>query len=262
MATESPTLKCAACGHQNEPERVYCHNCGQKLDRALLPKPAETPGMSDAKRRKQVQRMMRPKRPIGAWLKTLVSILIFAALIAATYLYFQQPSILPDKRAIADRNAGELWQALMQSPKQLSLDLTEEEVNYFLKGALKPADSSVPGVKFERAFVTFGNGTITVTAERSAWGGLPMFSSTTYGVRNTAEGVQFEPVGVRFGRLGVDPRVPSVPGLGLGGIQKAFEKELGQLGRLAFVEPKEVTIQVDGKPERRGYIKILTKPTP
>ncbi len=261
MATESPTLKCAACGHQNEPERVYCHNCGQKLDRTLLPKPAEAPGISDAKRRKQVQRMMRPKRPIGAYFKTLVSILVFAALIAATYLFFQQPEVLPDKRAIADRNAGELWQALMQSPKQLTLDnLTEDEVNYFLKGALKPAESSVPGVKFERAFMTFGNGTITVAAERSAWGGLSMYSSTTYAVRNTAEGVKFEPIGVRFGKLGVDPRVPSVPGLGLGGVQKAFEKELGQLGRLAYVEPKEVIVQVDGKPERRGVLKIVTKP--
>ena len=87
-----------------------------------------------------------------------------------------------------------------------------------------------------------------------------MFSSTTYAVRNSADGAKFEPIAVRFGKLGADPRIPSAPGLGLGGLQKALEKELGQLGRLQYVEAREVTAEVDGKPERRGVIKLVTKP--
>ena len=31
-------LTCAECKYENEVERVYCHNCGEKLDRSLLPK--------------------------------------------------------------------------------------------------------------------------------------------------------------------------------------------------------------------------------
>ena len=263
MANESPTLPCSACGHQNEPERVYCHNCGQKLDRALLPKGQDIAVESDAKRRRRVQRMMRPRRPIGAVLKTLLSVLVFAALVAATFLYFQPPDGVPDARGlIPDRQAGDLWQALMATPQARSIDLTEEEVNYFLKTALKPADSCVPGVKFERALVKFGPGTATITVERSAWGGLTMYSSTTYGVRNSTDGVKFEPIGVHFGRLGVDPRIPGVPGLGLSGVHKALEKELGQFGRLAYAEPREVVGQVDGEQVRRGSIKLVTKGTP
>ena len=247
MAHDTPTLACAACGHQNEPERVYCHNCGQKLDRTLLPKGQEVAVESDAKRRRRVQKMMHPRRPIGAVLKTAISVLVFAALVAAVFLYFQQPAGIPDTKAmIPDRNAGELYQSLMAAPQAASITLTEEELNYFLKSTLKPADSSVPGVKFERAFTRIGNGTISVTVERSAWGGLPMFSSTTYAVRNSESGVRFEPIGVYFGRLGADPRIPYAPGLGLGGVQKALEKEIGQFGRLAFVEAREVTVQVDG----------------
>src|SRR5215203_952535 len=130
MANDTPTIPCAACGHQNEPERVYCHNCGQKLDRALLPKGPEVAVESDAKRRRRVQRMMRPKRPIGAIIKTFLSVVIFAALIAATFLYFQQPDGVPDSKGlIPDRQAGDIWQALMGTPQPRSVDLTEEEVN-------------------------------------------------------------------------------------------------------------------------------------
>lgn len=265
MSNHTPVIPCAACGHENEPERVYCHNCGQKLDRSLLPQAAAVTNESDASRRRRVQKMMRVKRgPAGGVVKTLISVLLFAALVAAAYLHFQEPDFVPPKRAevIPDRNAGDLWQALIANKQALTVDLTEEEVNYFLSNSLKPADSSVPGVKFERAFVKFGPGTITVTVERSAWGGLPMFASTTYFARNTAEGVKFDPIGVYFGRLGVDPRIPQAAGLGLGGVQKALEKELANLGRLAHVEPREVVEKIEGGERRRGFIKLVTKPAP
>ena len=37
------TLTCKACGYsKNELERVYCHECGEKLDRSHLPKKKDT----------------------------------------------------------------------------------------------------------------------------------------------------------------------------------------------------------------------------
>ena len=30
------TLTCKECQHVNEEARIYCHNCGTKLDRSLL----------------------------------------------------------------------------------------------------------------------------------------------------------------------------------------------------------------------------------
>jgi hypothetical protein len=29
-------LACTECQHQNEVQRIYCHNCGAKLDRSAL----------------------------------------------------------------------------------------------------------------------------------------------------------------------------------------------------------------------------------
>jgi hypothetical protein len=261
MSKHSPILQCGACGHQNEPERVYCHNCGEKLDRSLLPTPKELAVESDTEKRRRVKKMMNVssgsfKREV----KTFFTVIVFAALVAAIFLYWQKPADVPPSKMVTlpDRNAADVWRALMENKAALSTELTEEEVNAFLKNALKASDSSVPGVKFERAFVTFREGTVTVTAERNAWG-LPTFSSTTYAPRVTDGGVKFEPIGVTFGKLGVDPRVPFAANLGLGGLKSAMAKEIGTFDRLAVAEPHEEIKMVEGKPERRGWIKIVTK---
>jgi hypothetical protein len=263
MSKHTPILQCGACGHKNEPERVYCHNCGEKLDRSLLPTPKELEVESDAQKRRRVKKMMTvgSGASIKREIKTFFQVIIFAALIAAMFLYWQKPADVPPTKmnTLPDRNAADVWRALMENKAALSTEMTEEEVNAFLKNALKAAESSIPGVKFERAFLTFREGTVTVTAERSAWG-FPMFSSTTYAPRVTDGVLKFEPVGVNFGKLGVDPRVPYSPNLGLGGLKTAMAKELANLDRLAAVEPHEEIRMVEGKPERRGWIKLVTKP--
>ena len=264
MSKHSPILQCASCGHQNEPERVYCHNCGEKLDRSLLPTQKQLESETDAQKRRRVKRMMNVNRgAFGREVKTFFTVICFAALVAAIFLYWQKPADAPPTRmeTLPDRNAGDVWRALVDNKAALSTELTEDEINAFLKNALKAAESSVPGVKFERAFLTFRNGTITVTSERSAWG-LPMFSSTTYAPRAADGSVKFETVGVNFGKLGVDPRIPGVSGLGLGGLKTAMAKEIANFERLAAVEPHEEITMVEGKPQRRGWVKLITKPAP
>ena len=62
MAAPAPTLTCKQCNYDNEPERVYCHNCGAKLDRTVLPKdPAKTKEGKE-KTAKRVRRMINPAR--------------------------------------------------------------------------------------------------------------------------------------------------------------------------------------------------------
>lgn len=267
MSNQTSVLQCASCGHQNEPERVYCHNCGQKLDRSLLPKVEEVGGESNQDKRRRVKRMMNPNRggaPMRV-VKTFVTVMVFAALVAATFLLFQKPADVPPRRpeTIPERNAGEMWQALVANAQALNVTLTEDEVNNFLRTTLKPADSSVPGIKFERAFMNFRPGAVVVTVERSIFDQLSIYSSTTYAPRVSASGVTFEPVAVHFGRLGFDPRIPFAPGLGLAGVQKALEKEMAQFGRLATVEPGEVMEQKEGAGQvRSGTIKLVTKPAP
>ena len=60
--TKPVNLTCEQCGHENEAERVYCHNCGGKLDRSLLPKedPKTSTQAAVEAARKHVAKMTNP----------------------------------------------------------------------------------------------------------------------------------------------------------------------------------------------------------
>src|SRR3954447_16074507 len=92
----SQTLQCKECQYENEPERVYCHNCGAKLDRSVLPKEEEVRRESPERARRRIMRMANPssnvvKREIGALFKTL----FFAVLAACIIQCLRPPDGIP-----------------------------------------------------------------------------------------------------------------------------------------------------------------------
>ncbi len=254
MATELPPLKCGACGHENEPERVYCHNCGQKLDRTVLPTLEPKKEQEEhEKAHKHVEKMMSPVR--GSFLrdlKTGVSVLIFAAAVAAMFLFWQTPEGVPPEKsdAIPDRDVGELWQRMMSAPNAVSVTFTEDELNHYLKRSIKAVESAVPGVKFKRTFVKLEPGLLTLTVEREMWG-FGMFSSMSYSYRATADNeLAVEVVGVRFGKLGLHPALKFAGEFSIGSVFKAFEKEKSNLSRLADVKVGKASITLISRPRK------------
>lgn len=263
MPNDKLTLRCSACGHENEPERVYCHECGQKLDRSLLPQLEEAKEKDSAAVRKRVKKMMSVKGPgpIVQAVKTFFLVVFLAALIAAGYLFISKPVGVPPKKSeyFPTIPPEQRWQQLMDAPQAAQMTYTEDEANYFLSKTIKPADTGIPGLRFERAFLRFEADTITVTAQRSIWG-LDIYSSTKFAPRNTDAGVVFEPVGIYLGKLGLDPRIPGVAGFGLGVVKDAMKKQLGQLTRAKIINPSEVMADVDGVKTRVGQARVETKP--
>lgn len=249
--SESPKLICAACNHANEMERVYCHNCGEKLDRSLLPKIEEVAAADDQKKvSKQVRKMMNPTR--GNWLgtvKTFVLIVVFAAIVAAVFLACLPPDGVPPMKAgMPERRAGDLWESMMSSRLPVSLTFNEAEINYHLAHhpQLKPSEGLL-GLKFERAFAAFTPGTVTLTAQRDAWG-LTLYNSASFRLAVTDGKWSPEITGLRFGRLGFPPVVGKLASITLEGVGKAFAKEAKQSDRLEKIEPGEGTIKFVSKP--------------
>ena len=55
-------LVCPECQRQNEPERIYCHDCGARLDRSALAKVA--PKVEDPKANATPAEAVARSRPL------------------------------------------------------------------------------------------------------------------------------------------------------------------------------------------------------
>src|SRR4051812_37103334 len=170
MATNpppTPTLPCKECGYANEPERVYCHNCGAKLDRSILPKEEEVRRESPEKARRRIMRMANPssssvKREIGAFFKTL----FFAALAACIVQCLRPPDGIPSTKSMGSRILAMDMGDVVQAPVPKAVNFTEDEINAYLRSKVQ-GKSSIPGVEFRRLYVNLQEGAGRVAMEKT-----------------------------------------------------------------------------------------------
>lgn len=90
-------LICTQCNHENEVERIYCHNCGSKLDRSQLPVESSAP------KKKKVRTGPSPIAVAFKKITQFIVMLLLAALTAAIVCIFK-PTEAPHAAA-ADPNA-------------------------------------------------------------------------------------------------------------------------------------------------------------
>lgn len=246
-------LVCTQCQHENEIERVYCHNCGEKLDRSLLP-PVDAVKESEeqAKAGKKIKKMMNPGRfSLLRNLRTFALIVIFAALVAAVFLATLAPETVPPEKTerLADVEVAEVWSGMMNTRPSVSVAFKEFDINYYLRKAVKGSDGTL-GTKLDRVFAHFAPGLITITIQRNAWG-LRLYNSITF-KPDLADGKWKADVKrVTFGRLTIPAGLAKMTRLDtstLGAFSKVFEKEIKQLDRVASIEPKESVISFVTKP--------------
>ena len=122
MASTPPTpanLPCAQCGYVNEAERVYCHNCGSKLDRSTLARRMTKGQDSPEKARKRISKLTNPKAGfIFQEVKTFFKVEISAVIIAALFLISQKPDGVPEvKKVSLQRMINSDMMEAMQSPQ-------------------------------------------------------------------------------------------------------------------------------------------------
>ncbi len=252
---DSRKLTCTACQHENEVERVYCHNCGEKLDRSLLPKAEITkPSEDKAKAARKVKKMMNPNRlNWRADLKTFVLIELFAVLVAAGYLATQTPDFAQPlaKDKLAQLEVGDMWSEMLRQKAVVSLTFTEFDVNYYLAKVVKGNAGSM-GIKFERAFAHFEPGTVTTAVQRNVWG-LSIYSTAAF--RPAPDGMKWTAKVDRFavGRLTIPSGLAKLLGIDsatLGAFSQVFSKDIEHLGRLEKIEPGEGSISFTTRPQQ------------
>ena len=245
--TTTPTatkLLCPECRHENEAERIYCHDCGARLDRSAVRVKKEPRG--DTHRR--VKRMFDPQ---GAKLRALMATagkIILAAGVAAVVLDMVLPPDVPApvKTPVLVSSFRLDLENMVSKRQPVQKQFTEEQVNAFLASALKSKQTSLdkPLLNFKRAILGFSNQRCTVTVERSLLGTYSIYTTSVYSAQLKDGHLSGEIQAGRIGRLPIHPKLAQYMGALVGDVGSALDRDLKLVAKLGAIEfgDKNVTV--------------------
>jgi len=234
------TLTCKQCNYENEPERVYCHNCGAKLDRTLLPKDPTKTKEAIEQSRKRVRKLVTPRSGFFTnWHLSLLNVLASAVSVAALIQMARPPTGVPPVPTKDDlMNAPQLVEAiedLQMSTTPQARQLPEAMINLYLAGAVKAkGDTADDYFKFDRTFVNLGKDVIKITAQESAFG-YPLYAATDYKLSIAGGKLVATNVGGSLGRIPVHPMIMEYCGFAFDQLWAALQREKSLLDNMQSV---------------------------
>lgn len=251
-------LKCAECGHENDPTRVFCHNCGIRLERpegekAVIADATPVMGRNKEKGRKKEkgQRRERVQLDFSQWkgtgamlyrlCRSLLSLAFLAVLFALLIQGAREPDGVPEPLSPDLKKAAQLYKSVQEFAKAVyprTIDLTEEQVNNYLASHLGAQEKSggLPRAEFKRAFVTVETGRMRYVVEQKFLG-WPVFLVIIFEPKvtpNPATGrndVDVRLVGADVGRLSLPTLMAPLIEKQLEDVLKATSNELQVLGQ-------------------------------
>lgn len=239
-------LPCASCGYENDPTRVYCHNCGVRLERGNVP-PAPT-GFTHPT---DVAKMKKPRQPVawGRYFGALFKVALLAVLVAAVVLAFLPPHdvpapVEPDKN-LALRLSGLLNDASSSSEAR-AFGLPAADINRWLVSsvALQGLGGSMR-LEPERLYAVPGNGAVRVGLEATVAGSMHVYFEGDYEPVRRGNGYTLEPRRYSVGRLPWPVLLGWPVQKQLDGLAEALSGPLGQLARASYIgiSPEMVTLR-------------------
>ena len=239
---------CAECRHENEPERVYCHGCGTRLDRSALK--ARKEKREDAQKR--VKQLFDPQRGrMGALFFKISKVLLGAYAVAAFVQILLPPDVEapPTTGTIALQIRNDLESATTRhQPPQL--EYSDEQVNTFLLYALKAKQKSLdePLLDFKRAVVAFHEGSCTLTMERSLFS-YSLHTTAIFAPKIAGGKLVVASKGGRLGRLPIHPQLAQFMGVLFADLRGVLDREAKLLAKMGTIEFHDKTV-------------VLTAPAP
>ncbi|MEA3188118.1 MAG: hypothetical protein QOD99_1948 [Chthoniobacter sp.] len=206
------TILCKQCNYENEGERIYCHNCGAKLDRSLIPQDTKTAEPIE-KQRKRVGKLMNPKRGffVGGW-TSLLSTIAWSVLAAGVIQAARAPDDIPPALKTGDlEESGQLLLALeekaaLRMPQ--SIGISEEAANKYLSHSIRSRSQGVlaDAMKFDRAFIQFEEGACRISTQQSVFG-YPLYMGVLDQLAIQSNHVAATTIGGNIGRLPIHPLI-------------------------------------------------------
>ncbi len=247
MSTTAPArLTCPECRRENEPERIYCHDCGTRLDHSQLGRRQEGPSETAAEVHKRVtgmfaQRGARARLIVVKFLKLLIG----AAVAAVIVLMLLPPPTLPPvvKSETMPPQISLDLEGMTQFHRPPQLHYSEEEVNAYLAYVLgkKKAVLDHMLVDFERAVASFQPDHAVLLVGRSIFG-YSVYSAGVFNVRLQDGKLTATPLSGAIGRLPIHPRLMRYFGFLFDDVVRALERERKLLGHVGSVELRDKEI--------------------
>jgi hypothetical protein len=232
-------LNCPECRRENEPERIYCHGCGARLDRSTLAK-KRPPVEKSEQIHRRLRRMFDPqhgrlRRVFFAFCKV-----VLAACGAAVLVEMASPpaDITPASKTLglARQINFDLENAMLyHRPPQLQY--TQDEVNaylaYTLKSKKRLLDKSI--LKFDRAIVSLSEGKCTITVERSLFGYF-LYHRVSYGLNLKKGKIVVSYKGAWIGRLPIAPQVVPYTSIIFADLWSALNRERRLVDKMGGID--------------------------
>src|SRR6267143_1836283 len=166
MTTTTMTkIACAECQHENEAERIYCHNCGERLDRSVVPAKQKAQDPQEAHRR--LQKMLGPPNRTRQNFFA-VSKLALAAAVVAALVEIALPPELPAPTKIVSPQIDLDLENAASYQKPGPLEYSQDQINAYLAYRLTSKKKALnkPLLDFVRATAAFREGACTIGMER------------------------------------------------------------------------------------------------
>jgi hypothetical protein len=237
-------LVCPECQRQNEPERIYCHDCGARLDRSALAKVA--PKGEDAKEtQRRLRQMLDPGRLKMRLMFFRVSKLILGACALAVLIEMLLPPDAPERvKSIELQQINLDLEHASTSHNAAPLQYTEEQVNAYLVNVLKSKQAALSKLlQFERALVNFDEGVCRITAERSLLG-FSVFHAISYNVTLQNGTLTASNNGGSIGRMPIHPMIMKFGDILFTDLWTALNREKKSVSKMGTIEfhPKTVIL--------------------
>ena len=230
-------LICPECRRENEPERIYCHDCGARLDRSALAKVAPK-GEDPKDTHRRLRSLLDPNRAKMRLMFFKISKLILGSCALAALIQMLLSPEVPARAKSAE------------FPPQINLELenaamnhgvtpmryTDAQVNAYLANALKSKQAALSKLlQFERAFVNFDENICRVTAERSLLG-YSIFTATSSKVTLQDGKLIASNNGGSIGRLPIHPALMKYGDLIFSDLWNALDREKKSVSKMGAIE--------------------------
>ncbi len=238
-------LVCPECQRQNEPERIYCHDCGARLDRSSLAKVAPK-GEDPKETHRRLRSMLDPGRLRMRLMFFKLSKLILGACALAVLITMILPPLdVPERvKSIGLQQVSLDLENASTGHSTAPLRYTDAQVNAFLVNVLKSKQAALSKLlQFERAFVTFEEGVCRITAERSLLG-FSVFTATSHNVTLQDGTLTASNNGGRIGRMPIHPMIMKFGDILFTDLWTALDREKKLVSKMGAVEfhPKTVIL--------------------